>query len=101
MAPQNVPPELRAEVLVGGPDVCVICGRTFTRGGMFHDSVTSASGTFCMWCIAGWLEDVTGWAIVDQMRGWLVSKRGGRPSTWTAYSPQVDASPDLEAPDPP
>ena len=66
---------LAIRLLVGGPALCLVCGRTFTRGGAFDVPDLHRSPAVCMWCIAGWLEEMTGWGIVGQMRGWLVTRK--------------------------
>lgn len=89
--------EPAVSLLIGGPSVCLSCGRTFTKGLAFTSWDSLSEYPLCMWCVAGWLEECTGWAIVDQMRGWLVSQQPAHRTSWSAWSPPGDA---IE-PDPP
>jgi hypothetical protein len=79
-------------LLTGGPSVCLSCGRTFTRGGAFTAWDSLSEYPLCMWCLAGWLEEITNWAIVDQMRGWLVSQQRPNPPRWQGWTPPSDES---------
>lgn len=70
-------------LLVGGPALCGVCGRTFQRGGAFDVPELLRSPSVCQWCLAGWLEEITGWQIINQMRGWLVTRDHFKRDTWT------------------
>lgn len=76
-------------LMCGGPSVCLVCGRTFTEGGAIVDVRTVGGGvlSLCIWCIAGWLEEVTDWRIVDQMRGWLVARQNPPQAKWRRFDP--------------
>lgn len=74
----------RAALLTGGPAVCDGCGRQFNHGGSSSPEDCEHSVYLCQWCIAAWLQDITGWAIVDQMRGWLVAKSSKMSPYWRA-----------------
>lgn len=87
-----MPPEATADqeairLLVGGPELCLVCGRTFTRGGAFDVPELLRSPAVCMWCIALWLQAITGWDITAQMRGWLVTRDQFRRTDWAALEP--------------
>lgn len=83
MESNPVPEELAIRLLVGGPDMCLVCGRTFTRGGAFDVPELLRSPAVCMWCLAQWLGSITGWAVVNQMRGWLVTRHPPGHAVWT------------------
>lgn len=74
--------QLAMRLLVGGPSLCLICGRTFQRGGAVDVPALVETPAVCMWCIAMWLQSITGWDITGQMRGWLVSKIAPIGYTW-------------------
>ena len=65
---------------------CEGCGKRFSRGGgaLSYDGATRLS--LCRWCLAMWLEAVTGFKVFDQLVDWETKKQARRHTRWNGWT---------------